>query len=112
MTVKVKSKIWLEEDGQLVFGTGRARLLKAVTETGSLKQAAKKLDMSYRRAWSYVRTVEERFGRLLLLKERGGKSGGGAFLTEYARELIRRFDKLEGEVKGFTDKRYKELFPK
>jgi len=108
--MKVKSKIWLEKDGELVFGTGRMRILKTVAQTGSLKQAAEKLKMSYRRAWSYIHSAEERLGKLLLLKERGGKSGGGAQLTEYAKELIRNFDQLQKEVRKFTDKRYKELF--
>ena len=108
--MKVKSKILLEQDEQFVFGPGRVLILQAIAQTGSLKKAAEKLNMSYRRVWSYIHTSEERLGKQLLIKERGGRSGGGAFLTEYAKDLIKKFKQLEQEVKEFTDERYKKLF--
>ena len=108
--MKVKSKILIEKDGQFVFGPGRVLILQAVEQTGSLKKAAEKLNMSYRRAWSYIHTAEERLGKQLLIKERGGKDGGGAFLTDYAKDLIKKFNRLEKEVKNFTDKRYRRIF--
>ncbi len=108
--MQIKSKVWLEKDGELVFGTGKLIILKAIAETGSINQAAKKLNMSYRHAWSYIRSVEKRIGRPLLVKVKGGKSGGGAMLTVYAKNLIEKFEKLEEEVKDFTNKRYREIF--
>lgn len=106
----IKSKVWLEKDGELVFGTGKLLILKAISETGSINQAAKKLKMSYRHAWSYIRSAEKRIGQPLLLKVKGGKDGGGALLTDYAKNLIAKFEQLEDEVKEFTNKRYKEIF--
>jgi molybdate transport system regulatory protein len=106
----IKSKVWLEKDGELVFGTGKLRILKAISETGSINQAAKKLNMSYRHAWSYIRSAEKRVGQPLLVKIKGGKTGGGAVLTDYAENLIEKFDKLEEEVKDFTNKRYRKIF--
>ncbi len=108
--MKIKSKVWLEKDGELVFGTGKLLILKAIAEAGSINQAAKKLNMSYRHAWSYIRSAEKRIGQPLLLKVKGGKDGGGALLKDYAINLIDKFDKLEEEVREFTNKRYKEIF--
>ena len=92
--MKIKSKVWLEINGNLVFGSGKLLILKAVHETGSINKAAEKLGMSYRHAWSYIQTAEQRLGKPLLIKTRGGKDGGGAELTEYAKELIKKFESI------------------
>jgi molybdate transport system regulatory protein len=108
--MRVKSKVWFEKDGELVFGIGKALILKAIGETGSINKAAKKMEMSYRHAWSYVRSAERRLGKPLLVKIKGGKEGGGAVLTDYAKDLVEKFEKLERDVKTFTNKRYGEIF--
>jgi len=108
--MKIKSKIWLEKNGRIFFGSGKCLILKAVAETGSINQAAKKMNMSFRHAWSYIHTAEKRLGKPLLVKLKGGKDGGGAVLTDYAKDLLKKFDQLEEEVRTFTDKRYKEIF--
>jgi molybdate transport system regulatory protein len=110
--MKVKSKVWLEKDGELVFGTGKSLILEAILKTGSINKAAKKMKMSYRHAWSYVRSVEKRLGKSLLIKTKGGKTGGGAILTNYALDLLKKFEKLEQGVVVFVDKRYQEIFHK
>lgn len=108
--MKVRSKVWLEKNGELVLGAGKARILKAVAETGSLNAAAKKLGMSYRHAWSSIRAAEQRLGRPLLVRSKGGPKGGGARLTAEAARLVDRLALLETETKAFADKKFKELF--
>ncbi len=108
--MQVKSKIWLDEQGELCFGSGRARLLRAVEETGSLNQAAKALGMSYRHAWSQIKSAEERYGKPLLVRRRGGRERGGAELTPEAQELLMRFEMLENRVRDFVDQNSRDLF--
>ena len=60
----------------------------------------------------YIKTIEQRLGKPLLIKERGGEKGGGAVLTQYARDLIERFEKLEKDVKSYVDKKHKIIFSK
>lgn len=108
--MKVKSKVWLEEENGLVFGTGKAMILKYIRETGSIAKTAKKLNMSYRHAWSYIKSAEKRLGRPLVKCIRGGRDKGGAVLTDYAERLLKKFTKLEHKVKLFTNKFYKEIF--
>jgi len=108
--MKVKSKVWLEKDGRLVFGSGKAVILKHILETGSIKKAAGSLNMSYRHAWSYIKSIEERLKTPLVICRRGGERGGGAVLTDYAKELVKKFLKLERKITLFTDKCYKEIF--
>ena len=93
--MKLRTKIWVEHDGELVFGPGRAELLLAVEERGSISAAATALDMSYRHAWSMIRASEERLGRSLVATSRGGSGGGGAHLTDYARDLVARFKNIK-----------------
>lgn len=110
--MRIKSKVWLEKEGALVFGVGRTRILETIHDTGSINKAAKKMKMSYRRAWSCVVSIEKRIGHPLVIRTKGGKDGGGAILTDYAKDLLKKFAKLEEEVEKFTNKRYKNIFSK
>lgn len=108
--MQVKSKVWLEKSSGLIFGSGKSSILKAIQETGSINKAARKMNMSYRHAWSYIRSAEKRIGKPLLIKIKGGKEGGGAVLTDYAVDFLKKFEKLDKEVRVFTNKRYKKIF--
>lgn len=108
--MEVKSKVWFEKGGSLAFGIGKCRILKEIAMTGSINKAARNLDMSYRHAWSYVSSAEKRLGEPLLLKVKGGQKGGGAVLTNHAKDLIKKFEKLDKDVREFTNKRFEEIF--
>ncbi|HUT86246.1 MAG TPA: LysR family transcriptional regulator [Elusimicrobiales bacterium] len=108
--MKLKTKVWFEEKGKLVFGFGKSNILKAVVKYGSLNEAAKKLNMSYRSVWSHVKAIEKRFGKELVIKTKGGKSGGGAQLTQTAKQLITKYDKLDADIKKYADKCFKRVF--
>ena len=92
--MKLRWKIWFEQDGEAVFGPGRAALLRAVDREGSIQAAARSLGMSYRHAWSMLRASAERCGRELVRTRRGGKAGGGAELTHYGRALLEAHQRL------------------
>ncbi|MFH1245925.1 MAG: winged helix-turn-helix domain-containing protein [Candidatus Omnitrophota bacterium] len=108
--MKVKSKVWLEKKGELIFGVGKTALLKSIAETGSINKAAKRMNMSYRRAWSYVVSIEKRIGQPLLIRIKGGKDGGGTILTDFAKDLLKKFERMEEEAEAFVNKRYKAIF--
>ena len=108
--MKIKSKIWLEIDNGLVFGSGRLAIFKAIEDTGSMNQAAEKLGMSYRRLWGFVTAVENRLGKRLIIRRKGGKNGGGAVLTEEAQAFVLKFSRLEKDVHKYADKTYREIF--
>ncbi len=110
--MKVKSKVWLEKGRKLAFGLGKTLILKKIQETGSISKAAKAMKMSYRHAWSYICSVEKRLGFPLLIQIKGGKGGGGAVLTQQAKDVLDKFEKLERQVREFSDKSYKKIFGK
>ena len=86
--MKPKSKVWVEEGSEQVFGRGRAEILKAIALTGSLNAAAAELNMSYRHLWSLVQITEKRLGKALLVRRRGGKQRGGTTLTPLAEAVL------------------------
>lgn len=108
--LKIKSKLWIEIEGEPVFGRGRRFLLEAIDKHGSLNQAAKEINISYRRAWSYIKAMEERLGVSLVERQTGGKNGGGATLTNEAREFLRRYEALENGIKEIVDEKFKRIF--
>jgi molybdate transport system regulatory protein len=93
--MEIKFKVWIEKDGKVLFGRGRDDILKAIDEQRSLNAAAKRLEMSYRAAWGRLKASEERIGIKLVEVGIHDKS---MQLTEQARALIDRFEKLEKDV--------------
>ncbi|HOO47269.1 MAG TPA: LysR family transcriptional regulator [Deltaproteobacteria bacterium] len=89
-------KIWIEKDGDNVFGMGIYHLLSLVEETGSLHKAAQELKMSYRAAWGKVRDYEKRMGAPLLEKGRHGRTG--AHLTPQCKLLMEHFKRIMEEM--------------
>lgn len=108
--MEIKSKIWIEVEGEPVFGRGRRFLLQAVDKYGSINQAAKEISISYRKAWGYIKAMEERLGIRLVEKQVGGKNGGGAVLTEEAREFLRKYELMEEGIHEIVDQRFDEIF--
>jgi molybdate transport system regulatory protein len=92
-------KVWLETDEGHVFGPGVYDLLRKVEETGTLKEAAQAIGMSYRYAWGLVKKAEEKLGQPLLKAHKGGRAGGGgAELTEVGRQFLEEFSRIEAVV--------------
>ena len=89
-------KLWLETDEGMVFGPGLYRLLRKISEVGTLKASAEGLGMSYRFAWGLIHKAEDKIGQPLVTSHKGGRSGGGgAELTEMGRQFLDEFSHIE-----------------
>lgn len=104
--MKVRLKIWFEQEGTPVFGEGRYRLLKAVEREGSIAGAARSLGMSFRSAWTHLDRAERALRYRLLIRSRGGPGGGSTRLTPRAQHLLRAYEKISGGVERFVADRY------
>ncbi|HMC01962.1 MAG TPA: hypothetical protein VKN14_13075 [Flavobacteriaceae bacterium] len=104
MKYKIKSKIWIEAEGNILLGNGRVSLLNAIEATGSLSKAAKQLGMSYKKAWSLAQAMNNRAQKPVIEMSIGGKGGGGAKLTSYGKSLIKSFDLINDNCKKFLEK--------
>jgi len=108
--IKIRTKVWLEKEGRPVLGAGKLNLLRAVEKEGSISKAAKRVGMSFRRAWGSLDSAEKNIGVKLLERKKGGAGGGSSTLTQQARDLIAKFDQLMGELKEFTERRFRSIF--
>lgn len=79
----------------IALGPGKADLLEAIAETGSISAAARRMNMSYRRAWLLVDTMNQCFRSPLVGTATGGKGGGGAQISEFGREILLRYRGME-----------------
>lgn len=108
--MEVKAKVWLEHNGQIVFGQGPMELLTRVKKLGSLSKAASSMKMSYSKAWNLINRIETELGYKLLEKRVGGVSGGSSTLTKEGESFIDKFNYIEAELKKTMEKLSKEIF--
>jgi molybdate transport system regulatory protein len=85
-------------DSLVAIGPGKADLLDAIAETGSISAAARRMRMSYRRAWILVDTMNTSFKKPLVNTAKGGAEGGGAKLTPTGRTVLTRYRALAKSV--------------
>lgn len=79
---------------QLFTDPRRIALLKAIDQTGSLSQAAKKINISYKTAWDAISEINKLSPKPFLITATGGKNGGGTKLSAYAIRFIQLYDLL------------------
>jgi len=88
----------------VALGPGKADLLDAVVETGSISAAARAMGMSYRRAWTLIDAMNSDFKLPLVESSAGGSGGGGAHLTETGHEALRRYRAMENKATAAVKK--------
>lgn len=108
--LEIRSKVWIEVGGEPVFGRGRRFLLEAIDSHGSINRAAQEVDISFRKAWSHIKAMEERLGVKLVERQAGGKNGGGAILTDDARKFLKKYEALEKDIQEIVDERFRNVF--
>lgn len=79
----------------VAVGPGKADLLEAIGRTGSISAAGREMGMSYRRAWLLVEALNDSFVEPLVISKRGGPAGGGAELTPFGEDVLRRYREME-----------------
>ena len=73
------------------LGPGKMLLLENIEAHGSISAAGRAMNMSYRQAWDLVDQLNRAFVEPVVASQTGGKSGGGATLTTFGRELVGRY---------------------
>jgi molybdate transport system regulatory protein len=111
VTFYVKTKTWIENaEHELLFGKGKTEILELIEQEGSIAKAAEKLEMSYKKAWTHIKTLQKNIADELVIPQKGGAGTGGTTLTPKALELIRNYSQLQQDVESFANKRFLELF--
>ena len=95
-TQKPRIRVLLGETASL--GPGKIELIDAIEKAGSISGAAKMMNMSYRRAWNLVDSINHDFTEEIIITSAGGKGGGGAIVTELGLEIIQQYRQLESKA--------------
>lgn len=74
------------------FGPGKASLLQAIEDGGSIAVAARATGLSYRKAWRLIEEMNGLFAEPLVQKSHGGSDRGGAALTPLGTEVLRAYE--------------------
>jgi len=85
--IKLSETAWL--------GPGKIRLMELIQELGSISAAGRAMSMSYRRAWMLAEDLNAAFDESLIVTKTGGSQGGGTVLTQFGRELINCYRRIE-----------------
>jgi molybdate transport system regulatory protein len=99
-----KSKVWVEKDGKLLMGWGRATLLERIDQLGSISAAARSMKLAYRNAWLWVEAMNRLAQIPLVEKSTGGVHGGYARLTEEGRRIVKEYKEKRAGVRNAIDR--------
>ena len=111
--MKVQTKItFFDENDNKFFGEGPARLLHAIEEHGSLRTAARSMDMAYTKALKILNNAETALEFSLTTRTTGGKAGGGSQLTPEGKEWLTRYENYRDACIQANRQLYLEYFSK
>jgi molybdate transport system regulatory protein len=88
----------------VALGPGKAALLEAVDDAGSISGAARAMGMSYRRAWTLIEAMNGDFKKPLVETSAGGSGGGGAQVTATGHDALRRYRAMEDKASAAVSK--------
>ena len=107
--VKINGSLWLESADGRFLGPGPIELLGRIAETGSIRAAAKQMQMSYKKAWELIDHLNAQCTAPIVIPQAGGKKGGGSELTPEAMELIKYHQGLRKRFAAFLEKETQSL---
>jgi molybdate transport system regulatory protein len=106
----MQARLRVRVGDEVALGPGKVELLELVAQTGSITAAARKMGISYMRAWTLIRTMNDCFEQPLVAAARGGsKGGGGAELTDTGRRVLALYQAMDAECFEATRTKWKQL---
>lgn len=105
--MEISSNLTLELLNEPFLLEKRIDLLFAIKKCGSISKAAKEVPMSYKKAWEAIDIMNNLSSQAVVTAQKGGKGGGGTFLTKYGENLLNTYSFLKQEQKSFL-KRLKQ----
>jgi molybdate transport system regulatory protein len=95
MNDRLEPQIRILLGSSIAIGPGKAALLGAIEQTGSIAAAGRRMGMSYRRAWLLVKRMNACFREPLIDAAKGGIGGGGARLTVMGSKVLALYRAME-----------------
>lgn len=106
---EIKGNIWIEGPNGTLIGVGRMKLLQNIQKYGSISEAARNMNMSYRQAWESVDAMNKESKKVLVTTSSGGVGGGGASITEEGLRILTYFNQLQDRFEKFKEQETGQL---
>lgn len=106
---KIKGRMWIEGKEGTFLGYGRVVLLERIKQCGSISEAARSMNMSYRHAWKLVDSMNSQGRSKLVETAAGGRGGGGTILTGAGEKAVKLFWKFYEEFNAFVKEKEKKF---
>jgi molybdate transport system regulatory protein len=103
----IRFRIDFAENSNL--GPGKIALLEGIRTCGSVSEAARRMGISYRRAWLLLDSVNKSFDMPVTVNSVGGRGGGGAEITPFGVLLIERYREVERKLNDVAGECLKEI---
>jgi molybdate transport system regulatory protein len=107
--ISLRLRLRIQRGNEIALGPGKVDLLEHIATTGSIAEAAKRMRMSYMRAWTLLKTMDHCFRKPLVEPTRGGKRHGGTRLTRTGAAAVALYRKMEEKGQAAASKSWKEL---
>src|SRR6476469_8895604 len=91
------------------IGPGKIALLEAIQASGSISAAARRLGMSYRRAWLLVDQINQSLQEPAVAAATGGRQGGGAALTPSGERVIELYRSIEDIARSSAKEEFRAV---
>ena len=100
------SQLVLNNNGEMILGAGRMKILESIDQTGSINKTAKALKMSYKTVWSKIKSTEKNFGKPVVLADKQT----GTTLTDDGRLLLEKYRQLKQRCIKADDIIFDDIF--
>lgn len=95
------------DDGHL--GPGKIELLEHIGRERSIAAAARAMQMSYKRAWALVDTMNRMFNEPVVITQPGRNTAGSTDVTAFGRRVVALYRAVERRASAATDTALGEL---
>ncbi|WP_222911422.1 TOBE domain-containing protein [Pseudomonas sp. DNDY-54] len=99
--LRLDGQLWFNRGEKGYLGGKRIELLAQIEATGSISRAAKAVKLSYKAAWDAVDSMNNLSERPLVMRAAGGAKGGGTQLTDFGREMLHVWQRMQHEYERF-----------
>lgn len=105
--IQLKVRVYNEEPS---FGKGIILLLEGIEKYGSIKEACSHMKMAKSKGFKIINRAQKDLNIKLVESETGGKNGGHSYLTEEAKELMKRYHWMMNDIEKASEDAFKRYF--
>jgi len=96
--VEIECLLNIKKDGQNYLNPAKIILLQKIARLGSLRSAAKEMEISYQHAWNMIDEMNRLAPEPLVIKQRGGTTGGGASVSSYGSKILNEYSIIKQQL--------------